>query len=78
MHEPLATSLAAIVPIAVVGAATFALSGDIDGEVALLLGAGSLVGAQFGAKLMVRASEGLLRALFGTLMIVSAIVMLVR
>lgn len=77
-HSAHATSLAAIVPIAAVGAATFALSGAIDVPAALLLAAGSLVGAQFGARLMLRTSETLLRALFGGLMIVSAIVLLVR
>lgn len=77
-HGAHATSLAAIVPIAIVGSATFAASGEIDLTAALLLAAGSLVGAQLGARLMMRASERLLRALFGGLMIVSAIVMLLR
>ena len=77
-HGAHATSLAAIVPIAAVGAATFALSGEIDITAALLLAIGSLVGAQIGAHLMLRTSEALLRALFGGLMIVSAIVMLIR
>lgn len=77
-HGAHATSLAAIVPIAVVGAATFAFSGDIDFVVALLLAGGSLFGAQIGARLMMSASESVLRAAFGVLMIVSAIVMLVR
>jgi uncharacterized protein len=77
-HGAHATSLAAIVPIAAVGAVTFALSGEIDITAALLLAAGSLAGAQLGAHLMLRTSEALLRALFGGLMVVSAIVMLIR
>jgi uncharacterized protein len=77
-HGAHATSLAAIVPIAAVGAATFAFSGEINFTAAILLALGSLAGAQIGARLMLRASESLLRALFGALMIVSAIVMLVR
>jgi uncharacterized membrane protein YfcA len=77
-HGAHATSLAAIVPIAAAGAATFAFSDDIDVTAAILLSIGSLVGAQLGARLMMRTSEALLRALFGLLMLVSAIVMLVR
>ena len=77
-HGAHGTSLAAIVPIAAVGAATFASSGDIDVPVALLLAAGALVGAQLGARIMMRASESLLRAMFGVVMIVSAIAMLIR
>ena len=77
-HGAHGTSLAAIVPIASVGAATFALSGDVDLPIALLLAAGSLVGAQLGARIMMRSSERSLRVAFGALMVVSAIVMLVR
>lgn len=68
-HEAHATSLAAIVPIAAVGAARFAVDGSVDYQAALLLAAGSLAGAPLGAKLMARAKASTLQLLFGALLI---------
>jgi uncharacterized membrane protein YfcA len=68
-HRAHATSLGAILPIAAVGAATFAVGGRIDFQVAALLSAGSLVGAPAGARLMARMPEAALRIVFGCLMI---------
>jgi len=67
-HEAHATSLAAIIPIATVGALTFAVAGEIDFPVAGLLALGALAGAPLGARIMARTSEGLLKTLFGLLM----------
>lgn len=75
-HRAHATSLAAIVPIAAVGAATFAIAGEIDYQIAGLLAVGSLVGAPLGARFMARSSEGLLTTMFGILMIGVAIQLL--
>ena len=77
-HQAHATSLAAIVPIAAAGAATYALSGEIDFAVAGFLALGALVGAPLGARAMVASSERTLKALFGGLMIVSAVALLLR
>lgn len=46
------TSLAAIVPSALVGVGSYAAAGHVDWLVALLLVAGSIVGAQIGAHLL--------------------------
>jgi uncharacterized membrane protein YfcA len=75
-HRAHATSLAAIVPIAAVGAATFAFAGEIDYAAAALLAAGSLVGAPLGARLMARSGEGLLKVMFGVLMLAVAVQLL--
>lgn len=75
-HRAHATSLAAIVPIAAVGATTFAIAGEIDYPVAGLLALGSLVGAPLGARFMARSSEGVLTTMFGILMIGVAIQLL--
>lgn len=75
-HRAHATSLAAIVPIAAVGATTFAIAGEIDYPIAGLLAVGSLVGAPLGARFMARSSEGLLTTMFGILMIGVAIQLL--
>lgn len=75
-HRAHATSLAAIVPIAAVGATTFAIAGEIDYPIAGLLAVGSLLGAPLGARFMARSSEGLLTTMFGILMIGVAIQLL--
>jgi uncharacterized protein len=75
-HKAHATSLAAIVPIAAVAAATYALSDSVDYGVAVLLAAGSLVGAPLGARVMARSTEGTLKAMFGGLMILVAVQLL--
>lgn len=67
-HKAHATSLAAIVPIAAVGAATFAIAGAVDYAVAALLAIGSLVGAPLGARIMARSGEGALKIAFGILL----------
>jgi uncharacterized protein len=68
-HQAHATSLAALVPIAAVGATRFALDGSVDYGLAVLLAAGALIGAPLGARLMARTREGMLKVLFGLLMV---------
>lgn len=46
------TSLTAIVPAAIVGVGSYAVAGNVDWVVALILVAGSVVGAQVGAHLL--------------------------
>jgi uncharacterized protein len=74
-HEAHATSLAAILPIAVVGAATFAVAGEVDLRLAWLLAAGAVAGAPIGARLMARSDEDVLKVAFGALMVVSGAVL---
>lgn len=71
-HRAHATSLAAIIPIAAVGAAAFAVEGNIDYGVGALLALGTLAGAPLGARFMARAGEGPLKLMFGFLMLVVA------
>lgn len=75
-HRAHATSLAAIVPIAAVGAATFAVAGRVDYGIATLLAAGSLAGAPIGARIMARSREGVLQVLFGLLMMAVGVALL--
>lgn len=75
-HEAHATSLAAVVLMGAVGAATFAADGQVDVGLALALAAGSLIGAPLGAKIMARTAEGQLKIAFGVLMLVVAGLML--
>jgi uncharacterized membrane protein YfcA len=77
-HRAQATSLAAIVPIAAVGAFIFGGADSVDLGAALLLAAGSLLGVQAGARVMHRLSDRRLAIVFGVFLIVVAITMLVR
>ena len=76
-HRAQATSLAAILPIAVVGAFVFGRADSVDLLAALLLAAGSLLGVQLGARLMHRLSPERLSLIFAIFLIVVAVSMLV-
>ena len=69
-HEAHATSLAAVVLMAAVGAATFGADGKVEVELAVLLAAGSLFGAPLGARIMANTAEGNLKVAFGILMLI--------
>jgi uncharacterized protein len=77
-HRAQATSLAAIVPIAIVGALLFGLGDSVDLGAAVVLAAGSLIGARGGALLMHRLSGVVLARVFGAFLILVAITLLLR
>ncbi|WP_368074127.1 sulfite exporter TauE/SafE family protein [Agrococcus sp. SGAir0287] len=58
------TSLAAIVPTSAVGVVAYAIPGHVDVVAALILAAGSVVGAQLGALLLARLPVSFVRILF--------------
>ena len=72
-----ATSLAAIVPIAAVGAFIFGRADSVNLPAAVVLTIGSLVGVQVGARLMSRIGDDRLRIGFAIFMIAIALAMLV-
>ena len=69
------TSLAAIVPTALVGGITHVRQGNVRRDAALWTGAGGLVGAVAGALIAVHVAGPLLARSFGVLLIVSAVIM---
>jgi uncharacterized protein len=71
-----ATSLAAIVPIAAVGAVIFGGASSVDLGAAAILVVGSLVGVQAGSRAMGRVSETWLRIAFAAFIASVAVVML--
>lgn len=77
-HLAQTTSLAAIVPIAVVGAVVFGQAANVDVGAAVVLAVGSVVGVRIGALLMHRLSEVLLARIFAVFLIVVAVTMLLR
>lgn len=72
------TSLAAIVPTAIVGGVTHIRQGNAVLDAALWLGAGGVVGAVAGALVAVHLQGGLLARAFGVFYIGAALLMLRR
>jgi uncharacterized membrane protein YfcA len=76
-HRAHATSLAAIIPIAIVGASIFGRADNVDLVAAGLLVVGSVGGVQVGTRLMDRLSGDRLALVFGGFVLVVAVTMLV-
>ena len=70
-----AMSLGAIIPISVVGIATFGAAGEVHWWLALGLAAGSIVGARLGAGFLAKIDERLLKIIFGLFLVGVAILM---
>lgn len=72
-HRSHATSLAAIILIATVGATSFALSGEINVALGLTIGLGGVVGSVIGANTMNRMSPRALTIVFAIILLVAGI-----
>lgn len=74
-HRKLAhgTSLAAIVPIAIAGAAAYAFEGAVDVAAAMILAVGGMVGAWLGVYLLEKLPVNAVRFGFGVILLVSAL-----
>lgn len=75
-HRAHATSLAGIILISVVGAASFGFSGEILLDVGLTIGVGGVVGSLIGATVMNRLSPRALTIVFGVVLLVAALRMI--
>lgn len=75
-HRAHATSLAAIVLIAVTGALSFGVSGELGFGIGLTIGIGGIVGSIIGATVMHRASPKVLTVVFAIVLLVAAIRMI--
>lgn len=72
-HRANATSLAAIMLVALSGAIAFGLADDVDLPVAVALGIGGLVGSTVGATWMHRLSGPTLARIFGAILLLAGI-----
>lgn len=70
-----AVSLGAIIPISAAGVVTFGAAGEIPLWEGLALAAGSIAGAQVGARLLARADERKLKLAFGTFLLIVSVLM---
>ena len=77
-HKAHGTSLAVIIPIAIVGMLVYALRGHVDWVLVATIGSGSIIGVIVGAKLMMKVPAHRLRQLFGVYAIAIAVPLLVR
>jgi len=69
-HNAHATSLAVVVPTAIVSAVIYGLHGFIDFSITLNIIVGSIVGASLGARLAQKIPAAQLKRLFGLFMVV--------
>lgn len=76
-HRAHATSLAGIVFIAVAGAVSFGVSGEIDVVVGITIGIGGVLGSVIGASVMHRISPRALTIVFGVVLLVAGIRLIV-
>jgi len=73
-----AASLGAIIPISIAGILTFGVAGAVHVPQAAGLACGSIVGARFGAGLLARIEERLLKLVFGAFLVAVAVLLAVR
>ena len=71
-HLAQGTSLVAIIPTAIVGAATHGRQGHLLWRAALLMGAAGVLGAVLGAYVAISLPPGLLARIFGAFLLFSA------
>jgi len=64
-----ATSLAAIIPVALIGAWRQSSEGQVDWRAAVLMGGGAAVGVLVGAEIALRLDEATLSRVFGVVLI---------
>lgn len=76
-HRATASSLAAILLIALAGAIAFGVAGDIDVPTGVFLGLGGLLGSTVGAHWMNRLSGNTLARIFGVVLLVAGIRMVI-
>lgn len=72
-HSAHATSLAVIVPTALVGGIVYGMHGNMSLVLAATLAAGSILGASLGARWMTRIPAAQLKRMFGILLIIVGI-----
>ena len=77
-HKAHGTSLAVIVPIAIISAVVYALRGNMNWVLVAEIGSASVAGSIIGAKLMMKVPAHRLRQLFGAYAIAIGILLLVR
>lgn len=75
-HNAHATSLAVIVPTAIMSSIVYGIHGNINIVLATILAVGSVIGASIGAKLMKKISAPQLKRIFGILLLVVGVRML--
>ena len=76
-HVAHGTSLAVVIPTAIVSSIIYALHGSVNYEVAVQLIAGSVVGAWLGARIMKRLPAEQLKKLFAVMLILVGLRMVI-
>lgn len=77
-HKAHGTSLAVIIPIAIIGSSVYVLRGDVNWTLVAAISSGTVIGVIGGAKLMMRVPDRRLRQLFALYAIAIGILLLLR
>jgi len=77
-HKAHGTSLAVIIPIAIISAIVYAMRGHINWTLVATIGSSSVIGVIIGAKLMMKVPAHRLRQFFGVYTIAIATLLLLR
>jgi len=77
-HKAHGTSLSIIIPIAIVGATTYTLRGDINWVLVAAIAAGSIIGTITGVRIMLWLPAHRLRQVFGLYAIIIAVLLFVK
>jgi uncharacterized membrane protein YfcA len=77
-HAAIGTSLAVIIPTALMGATKHTMEHAVDGRVAFFVAVGALIGAFWGAQLSLSLETTLLKRIFAAFLLVVAVYMYVR
>lgn len=72
-HKAHATAILIILPLSIISTFVYLKSGYIEITSALKVGGGSIIGSIIGAKLLNKLSSGMLRKIFGLILIIAAI-----
>ena len=76
-HQAQGTSLGVLVmPIVALGAYNYYKTGNLDMRAALIIAAAFLIGGYFGSKISLSIDQGILKKIFGVLLIVVAVKMI--
>jgi uncharacterized protein len=77
-REAHAFSLGAIIPISAASTATYGIAGEVSIPAAVLLVAGSMIGARMGASALTHIDEVALKLVFGVFLVLAAALMVIH
>ncbi len=75
-HKAHATAISIILPLTIISSLIYIKSGNASLKVTIIVTIGSMIGAYIGSKILNRIPVNVIRKVFGTIMIITAIGMM--